>query len=56
MSKKVLNTIIILRSLMVEIVKGETSNSYVEPGILPKQSIAGNTGFAVIAGKNKRVW
>jgi UDP-GlcNAc:undecaprenyl-phosphate GlcNAc-1-phosphate transferase len=55
MSEKVLNTIIILRSLMVEIVKGETSNSYVEPGILPKKSIVGNTGFAVIAGRNKRV-
>ncbi len=40
---------------MVEIVKGETSNSYSEPGILPKRAIAGNTGFAVITGRNKRV-
>ncbi len=40
---------------MVEIVKGETSHSYVEPGILPKRAIAGNTGFAVITGRNKRV-
>jgi len=40
---------------MVEIVKGETPHSYVEPGILPKRAIAGNTGFAVITGRNKRV-
>jgi UDP-GlcNAc:undecaprenyl-phosphate GlcNAc-1-phosphate transferase len=40
---------------MVEIVKSETPNSYVEPGILPKKAIAGNTGFAVITGRNKRV-
>jgi hypothetical protein len=40
---------------MVEIVKNENSNSYIEAGILPKRSIAGNTGFAVITGRNKRV-
>jgi len=40
---------------MVEIVKGETSSSYVEAGILPKKSIPEITGFAVIAGSNKGV-
>jgi len=40
---------------MVEIVKGETSSSYVEPGIFHKKSLPEDTGFAVIAGRNKRV-
>ena len=38
---------------MVEILKGETSSSYAEPGIFPQKSIPENTGFAVIAGRNK---
>ena len=37
---------------MVEILKGETSSSYAEPGIFPQKSIPENTGFAVIAGRN----
>jgi UDP-GlcNAc:undecaprenyl-phosphate GlcNAc-1-phosphate transferase len=41
---------------MVEILKGETSSRYVEPGIFPQKSIAENTGFAVIAGRNKGVF
>jgi UDP-GlcNAc:undecaprenyl-phosphate GlcNAc-1-phosphate transferase len=40
---------------MVEILKGETSSSYVEPGVFPKKSIPGNTGLAVIAGRKKGV-
>jgi hypothetical protein len=51
MSKVDLDTIIILHSLMVEIVKGETSNSYVEPGIVSKKSIPGNAGIHLIADK-----
>jgi len=38
---------------MVEILKGETSSSYVEPGIFPQKSKPENTGFAVISGRNK---
>jgi UDP-GlcNAc:undecaprenyl-phosphate GlcNAc-1-phosphate transferase len=38
---------------MVEILKGETSSGYAEPGIFPQKSLPQNTGFAVIAGRNK---
>jgi hypothetical protein len=38
---------------MVEILKGETSSSYAEPGIFPQKSIPKSTAFAVIAGRNK---
>jgi UDP-GlcNAc:undecaprenyl-phosphate GlcNAc-1-phosphate transferase len=40
---------------MVEILKGETSNSYVEPGILPKKSITETANYTVIAGRNEGV-
>jgi UDP-GlcNAc:undecaprenyl-phosphate GlcNAc-1-phosphate transferase len=40
---------------MVEILKGEASNSYVEPGILPKQSITETANYTVIAGRNEGV-
>jgi UDP-GlcNAc:undecaprenyl-phosphate GlcNAc-1-phosphate transferase len=39
---------------MVEIVKGETSSSYVEPGVLPGKSIRETTGFALVAGSTKK--
>jgi len=42
-----------LRSLMVEILKGETSSSYVESGVFQRKSVSENTGFAVIAGKKQ---
>jgi UDP-GlcNAc:undecaprenyl-phosphate GlcNAc-1-phosphate transferase len=41
---------------MVEILKGETSSGYAEPGIFPQKSIPQNTGFAVIAGRNKEAF
>ena len=41
---------------MVEILKGETSSGYAEPGIFPQKSIQQNTGFAVIAGRNKEAF
>ena len=51
MSKVVLDTIIILHSPMVEIVKSESANSYVQPGIVSKKSIPGNVGIHLIADK-----
>ncbi len=38
---------------MVEIVKGETSNNFLKPGILSKKSIPGNAGIHLIVGKNE---
>lgn len=38
---------------MVEIVKGETANSYAKPGIAPKRSIPEKAGIQLIAAKNK---
>jgi UDP-GlcNAc:undecaprenyl-phosphate GlcNAc-1-phosphate transferase len=40
---------------MVEIVKGETSNNFLKPGILSKDSIHGNAGIHLIVGKNEVV-
>ena len=49
--KIVLDTIIILHSPMVEIVKSESANSYVQPGIVSKKSIPGNVGIHLTADK-----
>ena len=38
---------------MVEIVKGETSNNFLKPGIVSKDSIHGNAGIHLIVGKNE---
>jgi UDP-GlcNAc:undecaprenyl-phosphate GlcNAc-1-phosphate transferase len=53
MSKVVIDIIFILCSLMVEILKGKTANSYVKPGIVSKNSIPGNAGIHLIVDKNK---
>ena len=37
---------------MVEILKGETSNSYFEPVIVSKKSISGNAGIHLVVDKN----
>ncbi len=39
---------------MVQIVKGTTSSSYVEPGALPNRSIRETSGFELVAGSTKR--
>ena len=53
MSEVAINTITILRPLMVEIIKGETANSYVKPGIVSQKSMPGNTGIHLIVDKHE---